>query len=181
LTWICHNIYTKAKKKSKREGNTTKKRQKRKNTYNIATWNIRTTYKGKLNIVQKEINRMDKDILGISEMKWTGSGHFRSVNNKVMYLGHDTHRKNGVGMIITNQVSKSLIGYKTVNNRIMYIRVKARPVNITCVQVYAPTTSVETVDIEEFYRNLQSVLNEIPKKDVLILMGDWNSKIGKGE
>ena len=58
---------------------------------------------------------------------------------------------------------------------------KARPVNITCVQVYSPTASAETVDIEDFYRNLQSTLNETPRKDVLILMGDWNSKIGKGE
>jgi hypothetical protein len=56
---------------------------------------------GKLNIVQKEMNRLDIDILGISEMKWTGSGHLRSVNNTLMYSGHDTHRKNGVGIIIT--------------------------------------------------------------------------------
>ena len=58
---------------------------------------------------------------------------------------------------------------------------KAQPVNITCVQVYAPTTSAETADVEEFYRNLHSTLNEIPRKDVLIITGDWNSKIGKGE
>jgi hypothetical protein len=124
---------------------------------------------------------MDVDILGISEMKWIGSGHFRSTNNTVMYSGHNAHRKNGVGIIITNQVSKSLIGYKAVNNRIIYIKVKAHAVNITCVQVYAPTSSAETADIEDFYRNLHSVLKEIPKKEVLILMGDWNSNIGKGE
>jgi hypothetical protein len=124
---------------------------------------------------------MDIDILRISEMKWTGRGHFRSANNTVMYSGHNTHRKNGMGMIITNQVSKSLIGYKAVNDRIIYIRVKAQPVNITCVQVYEPTTSVETEDIEDFYRNLHLVLNETLRKDVLTFMGDWNSKIGKGE
>jgi hypothetical protein len=54
-------------------------------------------------------------------MKWIGSGHFRSANNTVMYWGHHTHRKNGVGMIITNQVSKSLTSYKGVNDRIIYI------------------------------------------------------------
>jgi predicted secreted protein len=86
-------------------------------------------------------------------MKWTGSGHFRSANNTVMYSGHYIHRKNGMGMIMTNQVSKSLIGYKAVNDRIIYTGVKAHPVNITCVQVYTPTTSAETVDTEEFYRN----------------------------
>jgi hypothetical protein len=58
---------------------------------------------------------------------------------------------------------------------------KAHPVNITCLQVYAPTTRAETADIEGFYRNLHSTLNEIARKDVLIIMGDWNSKIGNRE
>jgi len=122
---------------------------------------------------------MDIDILGISKMKWIGSRHFRSANNTVMYSGHNTHRKNGMGKIITNQVPKSLIGYKAVNDRIIYIALKAHPVNITCVQVYAPTTSVETTDIEDFYRNLHVALNKTPRKDVL--MGYGNVKIGKGE
>ena len=54
-------------------------------------------------------------------MKWSGSGHFRSANYTVLYLGHNTNKKNGVGMIITNQMSQSLIGYKAVNDRIIYI------------------------------------------------------------
>jgi hypothetical protein len=124
---------------------------------------------------------MDIDILGTSEIKWIGSGHFRRANNTVMYSGHNTHRKTGVGIIITNQVSKSLIRYKAVNDRIIYIRVKAHPVNITCIQVHAPTTSAETAHIEDFYRNLHSALNETPRKDVLVLMGDWNSRIGNRE
>ena len=95
------------------------------------------------------MNRMDLDTLGISEMKWIGSGHFRSANNTVMHSGHNTHRKNGVGMVIANRVSKSLIGYKAVNDRIIYIRVRAHPVNIIFVQVYAPTTSAEAADIED--------------------------------
>ena len=177
----CNDISTEKEKKPKREEIRTTKRQKRKNTYNIATWNVRSMNKGKLNVVQKEMIRVDIDILGISEMKWIGSGHFRSAKNTVLYSGHNTHKKNGVGIIITNRMAQSLIGYKTVNDRIIYIRMKAHPVNITCVQVYAPTTSAETVETEEFYRNLQSTLNETPRKDVLIIMGDCNSKIGKGE
>jgi len=157
------------------------KGQKRKNTYNIAIWNVRSMYEGKLNIVQKEMNCMYIDRLGISEMKWIGSGHFRSANNTGMCSGNNIHRKNGVGMIITNQVSKSLIGYKAANDRIIYIRVKAHQVNVTCIQVYVPTTSAETADIEGFYRNLHVTLKETMIKYVLILMGDWNAKIGKGE
>ena len=121
LKQTCNDISTEAEKKAKREGNRATKRQKRKNTYNIATWNVRRMYEGKLNIVQEEMNCKGIDILEVSEKKLIGSGHFRSANNTVMYSGHNTHRKNDVGMIITNQVLKSLIGYKAVNDRILYI------------------------------------------------------------
>ena len=59
-------------------------------------------YEGKSNIIQREMNRMDIGILGINEMKWIDSGHFRSANNTVTYSGHNKHRKNCVGMIIAN-------------------------------------------------------------------------------
>jgi hypothetical protein len=68
-TQTCNDIPAEAERKSKREGNTTIKRQKRQNTYNIATWNVRNMHEGKLNIVQREMNCMDIDILGINETK----------------------------------------------------------------------------------------------------------------
>jgi len=179
-TQTCNDIPAEAERKSKREGNRSIKSQRGK-THNVATWNVRSMYEEKLNIVQREMNRMDIDILGISEMKWIGSGHFRSANNTVMYSGRNTHRKNDVGMIIANRVSKSSIGYKAVNDRIIYIRVRAHPVNITFMHVYATTTSAEAADIEDFYNDLQEALNDIPKKDVLVIMRDWKAKIGKGE
>ena len=93
------------KRKNQKETVIVLQRDKRGKTYNIATWNFRSMYEGKLNIVQKEMNRMDIDILGIREMKWLGIGHFRSANNTELYSGHNTHKMNGVGMIITNQMS----------------------------------------------------------------------------
>jgi exonuclease III len=110
------------------KGTINKMRNKKNNTYNIATWNVRSMYEGKLDIVREEMKRLNIDILGISEMKWTGKGHFGGEKDKVMYSGCETHKRNGVGMIITKQVEKSLIGYKVVNDRIMYVRVEARPV-----------------------------------------------------
>jgi len=135
-------------------------------------------YEGKLNIVHKERKGLDIDILGISEMKWTGRGHFRSANNIVMYSGHNTNRKNGVGMNITNQVSKSLTGYKAVNDRIIYIRVKAHPVNNLCTGVCSYNQCGYS---GHRFLNLHLTLNKTLRKDVLILMGEWNSKIGKEE
>jgi len=124
---------------------------------------------------------MDIDILGISEMNWLGSGHFRSANNTVLYSGHSSQREwhgndhNKPNVAVTYRLQ----GSKRQNH--IYIRMKAHLVNITCVQVYAPTTSTETADIEELNRNRHSTLNEVPRKDVLIIMGDWNTKIAKGE
>jgi hypothetical protein len=99
-----------------------------------------------------------------------------------MYSDHNMRGKNGVGIIIVNRVSKSLIGYKAVNDRIIYIyiRVIAHPVNINFVPVYAPTTSAEAKDIEDTYSDLQAALNETPKKVLLVIIGDWNAKIGNG-
>jgi hypothetical protein len=110
----CNDISTEKEKKPKREGNRNTKQQKKKNTCNIVTWNVRSVYEGKLNIVQKEINRMDTDILGISEMKWIGSGHFRSANNSVVigtqypkkeWRGND-HNKPNVSVTYRLQASK---------------------------------------------------------------------------
>jgi hypothetical protein len=76
-TQTCNVIPAEAERKPKRDGNRTIKRQRRQNTYNVATWNVRSMYGGKLNTVQREMNRMYIEILGIGEMKWIGSGHSR--------------------------------------------------------------------------------------------------------
>jgi hypothetical protein len=83
--------------KTEIEVNTKKKKNKKINTYNIATWNVRSMYEGKLDIVREEMKRLDIDTLGISEMKWTGEGHFGGEKDKVMYSGHETHKKKRCG------------------------------------------------------------------------------------
>jgi hypothetical protein len=76
-----------------REGTTNKKRKKKINKYNIVTWNVRSMYEGKLDTVREEMKRLNIDILGISEMKWMGKGHFGGEKDKVMHSGHETHKK----------------------------------------------------------------------------------------
>jgi hypothetical protein len=66
--WVTENIQ--ADNKTVRKGTTNKKRNKKTNSYNIVTWNVRSMYEGKLDIVREEMKRLDIDILGISEMKW---------------------------------------------------------------------------------------------------------------
>ena len=61
------------------------------------------------------------------------------------------------------------------------VRFQGKPFNITVIQVYAPTSNTEEAEVEQFYEDLQDILELIPKKDVLFIIGDWNAKVGSQE
>ena len=61
------------------------------------------------------------------------------------------------------------------------VRFWCKPVNITVIQIYAPTTNAEEAEVEWFYKELQDLLELTPKKDVLFIIGDWNAKVGSQE
>ena len=61
------------------------------------------------------------------------------------------------------------------------VRFQGKPFNITVIQVYAPTSNAEEAEVEQFYEDLQDLLELTPKKDVLFLIGDWNAKVGSQE
>ena len=70
------------------------------------------------------------------------------------------------------------MGYKPVSDRIIAARFRAQPY-ITVIQVYAPTAASTEEDLEDFYNNLTETVEEVPKQEILIVMGDWNAKIGR--
>ena len=61
------------------------------------------------------------------------------------------------------------------------VRFQGKPFNITVIQVYAPTSNAEEAEVEQFYENLQDLLELTPQKDVLLIIGDWNAKVGSQE
>ena len=136
---------------------------------------------GKLDIVKLEMNQMEIDILGISELKWTGSGHFTSGNYEVCYSGNQEIKRNGVALILNKKVAKSVIGYVFKNDRIISVRIRERPTNLTIIQIYAPTTEAEESTITKFYMGLQQILEDLPKKDAILIIGDWSAKVGETE
>ena len=145
----------------------------------IGTWNVRSMYTGKLEIVKQEMTRTGINLLGISELCWTGKGHFQSEDHKIFYSGHETIRRSGVAIICSKEVSKSVLGYSPINDRLISIRIQCKPLNMTIIQAYAPTTAAEESVIEEFYRKLQETVESTPSGDILIVMGDLNAKVGK--
>ena len=73
----------------------------------------------------------------------------------------------------------SVIGCRPISSRLMTVRLRASLFNITIIQVYAPTFSYDDSDIDEFYRELQSLVDQTPKQDILVVQGDWNAKVGE--
>ncbi|XP_047116217.1 craniofacial development protein 2-like [Schistocerca piceifrons] len=144
----------------------------------IGTWNVRSMYQGKLDIVKREMEKINIDILGTSEMRWTGMGEFASDGHMVYYSGHDNNRSNGVAFIVSDKVRKAVMGCKYKNDRMMSIRLQCQPLNITVIHVYAPTTDAEKEIIDQLYGDLQELLLSTPKKDIVFIVGDWNAKVG---
>ena len=75
-----------------------------KEQYCIGTWNVRSMNKGKLDMVKQEMARVNIDILGISELKWTGMGEFNSDGHYIYYYGQESLRRNGVAIIVNKRV-----------------------------------------------------------------------------
>ena len=152
-----------------------------KEQYCIGTWNVRSVNQGKLDVVKHEMARLNIDILGISELKWTGMGEFNSGDHYIYYCGQESLRRNGVGLIVNKRVGKAVLGYNLKNNRMISVRIQGKPFSLTVIQVYAPTTDAEEAEVDQFYEDLQHLLELAPKKDVLFIIGDRNAKVGSQE
>ena len=83
--------------------------------------------------------------------------------------------------ICTDEIRRCVMGFNPVSDRIAIIRLQCKPVNMTALQVYAPTSTAEEEEMEEFYEKVQHVVDEIPRGDVLYVIGDWNAKVGQDE
>ena len=136
---------------------------------------------GKLEVVKQEMARVNVDILGISELKWTGMGEFSSDDHYIYYCGQESLRRNGVAIMVNKRVQNAVLGCNLKNDRMISVHLQGKPFNITVIQVYAPTSNVEEAEFERFYEELQDLLELTSKKDVLFIIGDWNAKGGSQE
>ena len=122
--------------------------------------------------------RVNVDILGINELKWTGMGEFNSDDH---YCGQESLRGNGVAIMVNKRVRNAVLGCNLKNDRMISVRFQGKPFNITVIQVYAPTSNAEEAEVERFYEDLQELLELTLKKDVLFTIGNWNAKVGSQE
>ena len=90
-----------------------------KEQYCIGTWNVRSMNWGKLEVVKQEMTRVNINILGISELKWTGMGEFNSDDQHIYYCGQEILRWNGVALIVNKRVWNAVPGCNLKNNRMI--------------------------------------------------------------
>ena len=134
---------------------------------------------GKLEVVKQEMMaRVNVNILGISELKWTGMGEFNSDDHYVYYYGQESLRRNGVAIMVNKRVQNAVLGCSLKNDRMISVRFQWKPFNTMVMQAYALTSNAKEVVVEWFYEDLQDLLELTPKKDVLFIIGDWNAKVG---
>ena len=108
-------------------------------------------------------NWMNVDILGINELKWTGNGEFNSDDHYIYYGGPESLRRNGIAIVVNKRVWNTVLGCNLKNNRMISVHFQGKLFNIMLIQAYAPTSNAEEAEVEQFYEDLQDLL-EHPKK-----------------
>ena len=108
-------------------------------------------------------------------------GEFNSDDHYIYYCGQESRRRNGVAIIINKRIQNAVLGCNLKNDRMISVHFQGKPFNITVIHVYAPTSNAEEAEVEQFYEDLQDLLERTSKKDVLFIIGDWNAKVGSQE
>ena len=147
----------------------------------IATWNVRTIRAaGKVEELLLEMDPYKWSILGLCELRWKNSGEIPTDGSHRMYFsGKEDRHEQVVGFLVHKVIVKSVIGCRPVSSRLMTLRLRASSFNITIIQVYAPTSSYDDSKVDEFYRELQSLIDQTPKQGILVVQSDWNAKAGE--
>ena len=90
----------------------------------IGTWNVRSMNQGKLEVVEHEMTRVSIDILGISELGWTGMGEFNSDDYYIYYCGQESFRRNGVAIAVNKRVLNAILGCNFKNDRMISVHLR---------------------------------------------------------
>ena len=123
--------------------------------------------------VPNSVGEKTLPLLQLCELRWKKSGEIPTDGgHRVYFSGKEDKHEQGVGFLVHKDIVKSVIGCRPISSRLMTVRLRASPFNITIIQVYAPTSSYDDSEVDEFYRELQSLVNQTPKQDILVVQGD---------
>ncbi|PIK41455.1 putative craniofacial development protein 2-like [Apostichopus japonicus] len=146
----------------------------------LGTWNVRTMYAtGVASIVARERERYNIDILGLCEVRWTGAWKVRLASgDTLLYVGNDNTHVQGVGIMLSERIAKTLIEWTPVSSRLITARFFSNHKNVTTIQVYAPTEAAVEEEKDTFYGQLQEIVDRCSRHDMIFIIGVFNAKMG---
>ena len=135
---------------------------------------------GQLEVVKQEIARVNIDILGIRELRWTGMDELNSdeLHEFIYFCVQESLRRNEVAIRVNKRFQNAVLGCNLKNVRMISVHFQGKPFSIMVIQVYALTSNAEEAEVEQFDEGLQDLLELTSKKDVLFIIGDWNANVG---
>ena len=131
----------------------------------VSCWNVRTMYvTGKTAIVPREMKNYHLDILGISELRWTGCGEVKvNTGETILYSGSEEQYHRGVGILLSSETRTCLIKWNPVSERIITARFNSKYLQATIIQIYSPTNDADNEQKDTFYEKLQKEIEATPK------------------
>lgn len=163
-------------------GGTVLKEARKKKVMKIGTWNVRSLYdRGKIHNVLQEMQRLEVNIMGLSETRWPDQGEMLFEQSKIYYSGNNEQQhRNGVAIVVHRNLKHLVTSFTPISDRVIMIRIKTTQRTLNIIQVYAPTADKVEEEIDQFYDDVQQALDITKNRDITIIMGDFNAKIGKG-
>ena len=147
----------------------------------VATWNVRSLYRsGFAKVLEIELERYGIQIAALQEIRWPEVGRCDLDKGVIYHSGRkDDRHEEGVGFYVSKNVSTAVIEFEGINSRIARMRMNARWFKVTMIVLHAPTEDSEEEVKDQWYDEVQEVLNKVPGHDMLIVLGDMNAKVGK--
>ena len=150
----------------------------------IGYWNLQTMLQdGKIEQLVRETRKYKINILGISEVRWSGSGKENAGEGMTLYYSgrNDNVGQSGVGLLLDKDTANCVLEWKPVSDRIITIRLNSNHIKTVLYKYMPPKIKIHDIEKDSFYASLQNVIEKTPKHDMLIVMGDLNAKIGLGQ
>jgi exonuclease III len=145
----------------------------------VGSWNVLSLYQsGFLKNVLSQLDSYKMDITAVQEIRWTGEGIIDKKNHNIFYSCDRKHHLFGTGFIVNKRIKHLVTDFKAKSPRICKIRVRGLFFNYSFIGVRAPTEEKDD-EKDNFCEDLDQIYEECPKRDVKIIIGDLNAKIGQ--